>query len=122
MRFNPFQLVSSGVLGVNYTSSVVDLQQVWVFSLQASWTGSPIGEFKLQASNDIIPVINNQDYPVTPPVVWTTISGSVNSTTALSSASYVWNIDSPAYRWVRLSYVASTATGVLIVNGLCKGV
>lgn len=121
MKVAPFQLVSGATIGVGFVSSVVDLQQVWIYSLQASWTGAPIGEFKLQASNDLSPLFTAQDTPFVAPTHWTTIAGTVASTTIINSASFMWNVDSPSYRWVRLVYVASTATGVLTVNALTKG-
>lgn len=109
-------------MGANFVSSVVDLQQVWVYSLQASWTGAPVGEFKLQGSNDIIPTLPTQDYPISAPVNWSTISGSISSTTAIGSSNFLWSVDSPSYRWVRLVFTSQTASGTLTVNGLCKGI
>lgn len=121
MRVSPFQLVSGATIGVGFVSSVVDLQQVWIYSLQASWTGSPIGEFKIQASNDVRPEAVDRPVPYFAPTNWTVVGGSISSTTAISSSNFMWNVDSPAYRWIRLVYVAQTATGVLTVNAVTKG-
>lgn len=121
MRVTPFQLISSGAMGTSLVSSVMDLQQVWIYSLQAYWTGSPTGELKLQASNDITPIFTAQDVPFFAPTHWSDISGTVASTTAIGSANYLWNVSTPAYRWARLVYTASTAAGTLVVNAVTKG-
>ena len=67
--------------------------------VQATFTGSPVGEIKLQASNH-------------PAVLgYTDITTSI---TAISGAgSYMVNSDLPAYSYVRLVYTHTSGTGTL---------
>lgn len=122
MKVAPFQLAKSVVMGAGYVSSVVDLQQVWTFSIQANWTGAPLGELKLQASNDVVPQTVDRDSPYFQPTNWVNVANTVNSTAAIvGTTTFMINIDSPQYRWIRFVYSAATASGALTLNCLTKG-
>lgn len=75
-------------------------QGVW-FAIQAVWTGSPVGNLKVQFSNDLT------DNP-TKVTNWTTAS-----TQAISAAGdYTADIQSGA-KWVRLLYSRTSGTGTI---------
>lgn len=81
------------------------------YSIQAVWTGTPTGTFKLQASCDPCnPYEPNQYVPIN----WTDIA---NSSAAVSAAgNFTWNIFWASYNWVRMVYTdgsGGTSTAVL---------
>lgn len=122
MKPAPFPLISNASMAANFISSVVDLQQTWIYSIQANWSGPTVGEFKLQVSNDIVPLVTTQDTPYFQPVNWSNYSGSTSSASAgAGSSNFVWNVLSPGYRWVRLVYTQSSGSGTLSANILTKG-
>lgn len=93
------------------TSAPFRLEHLHGFSLQAVWTGTPAGNFKLQGSNDL----GSYDGEVVSGVTnWTDIP---SSTVAAGGAagSTLWNIDGAHYRWMRLSYTNTSSTGTLTV-------
>ncbi len=125
MRFGSANLVTNGSMSGNVTSNGIDLQQEWIYSIQALWSGSGIGELKLQVSND------NPSPPLSGPagtdpaakvVNWTTYSGSASSTSATSgSSNFMWNVVYPGYRWVRVVYTATSGSGALTCQYFGKG-
>lgn len=109
----------------NIFSSGIDLQQEWIYSIQALWSGPSVGELKLQISND------NPSPPLSGPpgtdpaskvVNWTTYSGSASSVSAQAgSSSFMWNVLYPGYRWTRVSYTAISGSGELSIQYFGKG-
>jgi len=98
-------IVTNGDMSGNITSSAIDLSKTDGYSVDAQWTGSPVGTLKLQVSRD---GINFYDYP----------SSSI-STSGISSA--FWEITTVNYSKVQLVYTASTGSGTLNAGILGKG-
>ena len=112
MRFLTEQIITNAAMTQSLTSSVVDLNQMIVFAVQAVYSGSPSGTLSLQASCDNVPSANQV-------VNWTTIANSaVNITTAGSSS---WNYSLVGYRWVQAIYTFSSGSGTLNITLNAKG-
>lgn len=101
MRVALVQLVTSGDMSGDVTSSPQQLDQAIAYGIQAVFTtsGTLGGTFKLQSS------INYQNVPYGAPVTgnWDDISSS--SVTIAAAGSYTWSYNlPPGFRWVRLVY------------------
>lgn len=90
----------------DFTGTSLSLNQQFGYSIQATWTGTPNGTFKLQASNDNV---NWSDLPNT-----VAAGGAAGST--------IWNVTDVFYQYVRLFYTHSTQAGTLNANFVSKGV
>lgn len=98
-------------LSTNVASNAVYVGNCINYSIQIVFTGSPVGEFKLQGSLD-----NDGD-----PTNWTDITGSEESVTA--AGDLLWNAQGVGYKYVRLLYTFSSGTGALTVyRSFCKGI
>lgn len=105
MKEVKYILVNGASMAADVTSAAQDLSFYWVFSMQAVFTGSPVGSIELQASNDN--------------VTFTTISGT---NTAVSAASNImWNVENAGYKYVRVFYDATSGTGSLTCTYFGKG-
>ncbi len=103
------------------TSDPLPLDQIFGFAVQASWTGTPEGVFSLQASSQSpmgSQVGSGGPDPIT---LWDTIAGSAASAVG-SSGSFMWNVNTAFYRYVRLVYTNTTGTGLLSAIVSVKGV
>lgn len=85
----------------------LDLEQIFGYSIQANYSGVPAGSLKLEASNDN--------------VNWTDIPGT--AFTVAGPGSFLWNVSSSNYLYVRLVWTASggstgTLTGLAFVRGI----
>lgn len=133
MRWGSAPLVTNGSMSGNITTHGIDLQQDWIYSVQANWygiLGAPVtsgaGTFKLQVSNDNVVVVPSGPAGGTDPAVnvinWADYTGTSQAIVAANgSSSFMWNVVYPGYRWVRLVYTQSSGTGVLNVNYFGKG-
>lgn len=126
MRFGSAPLLTNGSMSGNIFSSGIDLQQEWIYSIQALWSGPSVGTLGLQISND------NPSPPLSGPpngadpaarvVNWTTYTGSLASTSAVAgSSNFMWNVLYPGYRWVRVTYTALSGSGSLSCQYFGKG-
>lgn len=113
MRFGTSNLGASS-MSASFTTWGVDTQQVWAYAIQAVWGGPAVGTFTLQVSNDNVNVGAPSTNPAGNVVNWSDYTGSAYLTTAAAgSSSYMWNVNTPGYRWVRLNYTASSGGGSL---------
>lgn len=123
MKSNTIQMLNGAVMtGTTViTSNPFPLDQIYGFAIQAYWTGSPIGSFKLQASSDA-PGKTTQTSNGGPDIVtnWTDID---NSTTAAagSPGNYMWNFNGCFFRYVRLVYTNASGVGSLSAEICEKG-
>jgi len=112
-------IVSAQVMDTNITSSPYNVQQIYGVAIQAVWTGTPTGTFKLQASSDPATAFTGSQGA---PTNWTDVA---NSSYAVSAAgSYMWNVFDIMYNWIRVVYTDSsggTSTAVLNVRINAKG-
>lgn len=104
MRVTPVQLITSGDMSGSL-SAVQQLDQIYAYSVEAVYSGSPTGTLLLQASNDWDPSASTG--------TWTTIDDSSNSIT--SSGSSFWNVTSSNYKYLKFVYTFSSGSGTLNV-------
>lgn len=131
MRFGPSVLLTNGSMSGSFTTFGVDLQQDWIYSIQANYSGvdgvsvAGAGTMKLQVSNDNpAPPLSGPPGSDSAAAVknWTDYTGSAASTSsAIGSSSFLWNVLYPGYRWVRMAYTAVSGSGVMSVNFIGKG-
>lgn len=125
MRFAPVQIIANASMTSTVNSEGIDLNQTVLYSIQASWTGTPVGTLKLQISDDIVPVAASSTNPVgTNPagnvINWSDYTGSPSLVNG--PGNFVWNVSDVGYRWVRLVYTPSSSTGTLNATFSGKGV
>lgn len=95
-----------------YTSNPYPLRGAMVYAIQAVWSGTPAGNFKLQGSCD-----------AGSPSNWTDLT----TTTAAGGAvgSKIWDghgTQPTGISWVRVSYTNSSSTGSIdAINLVAKG-
>lgn len=87
-------------------------------AIQAVWTGTPNGAFKLQCAVD--PQVPSPG--ITNPTItnWEDIASSNYSVTG-SAGTYTWNITSAFYPWIRVVYTNTSSTGTLSIRYNTKG-
>lgn len=105
MRVFNIQPTMGQTMNTTITSDAFQLYQMFGFSIQVTFTGTPTGTFKLQASSD--PVTQVSLNTVTPATHWTDVA---NSSQAVSAAGNVlWNVSDVMYNWVRVVYTDGSA-------------
>ena len=113
MRSVTDKILDSQPMGSSFESEAIFLDQIYGFSFQAIYSGTPNGTFVLQASN--------QDVSFGKAVTeWTDISGSSYAVT--SSGSTIWNYNGAFFRWVRVKYIYNSGSGSCSVTFTSKGV
>lgn len=138
MRFAQTQIITNGnMASASVTSIGIDMNQQVVASISAAFTGSPVGTFKLQISNDIVPVAGGSlntngggNYgaagipvgtdPAANVVNWSDYTGSSQSISA--AGNFTWNLLDMGYRWIRLVYTKTSGTGTVNAYITSKGV
>lgn len=109
---------TSIVLSANRTSAAFQVWEMFGYAIQAVYTGTPTGTFKLQVSND--PISQNVGSPTQAPTNWTDLLGSSVSVTA--AGDYMWNVTDVMYNFVRLVYTdASSGASTAVVNAIING-
>ncbi len=117
MRFAPVPLLTNGDMSASLASNGENVNQIFMYSIQAVFTGAPVGSFKLQLSNDNVPMgINGQD-PAINVVNWVDYTGSDAAITA--AGNFMWIISDGGYQWVRVVYTRTSGTGTcnILYNG-----
>lgn len=112
MKFANEKILEAKSMTLSFQSIPVQLDQIYGFNLHAIFTGSPIGTFKLQASNDDVPLASQISN-------WIDISGS--SQAIIASGSVMWNYNGAFYRWVKVVYTAAGGSGSCDINLMSKG-
>jgi hypothetical protein len=104
---------AASVMNTTLTSKSMNLPNTYGFAIQVGWTGTVNGTFELQVSAD--PWVANPTAGQAP-VNWSTMPGSVYTTSTITSP-FTWNFTGLAgYNWVRLVYLDSSggsATGTI---------
>lgn len=121
MRFEPKQIISAGDMSqATVVSNGIDMNQIALASIQAVYTGAPVGTLTLEISNDIVaidPTVANQGAAVTN---WSTYTGS---SLAISAAgNFTYNLSDIGYRWIRVKYTKTSGTGTINATLSAKGV
>ena len=109
-------LPTTTMLNTNINGPAMQLKRMWGFAIQAVWTGTPTGTFKIQVSADPFYEGAPGQNP-TEPINWTDL---IDSPYAVSAAgNYMWNVFDTAFNWARLVYTdgsGGTSTAVLTVS------
>lgn len=125
MQFVPVRIATNVSMATSSNSIGIDCNQLALASIQASWTGTAeAGTFKLQISDDIVPVAASSSNPVgSDPaanvVNWSDYTGS--STVVAGDGNFTWNMVYVGFRWVRLVYTAASGTGTYNATFSGKG-
>lgn len=118
MRFDQTEIISAGDMSDDLESIGIDLQQLLSYSIQAVFTGSPSGAFKLQWSNDNVQVASGTN-PAANVVNWTDYTGT--SQTISAAGNYGWVGAWAGFRWIRLVYTDDSGSGSCTATFCGKG-
>lgn len=94
-----------------------ELKAVWLghianFSIQLQFTGTPGGNFKLQASNDPGNInAASGTLQVSDIALWTDIADSAQTISA--AGDHMWTVENAGYNWVRVVWTATSGSGSL---------
>lgn len=116
LRIKNQVLLSAVDASINESTAAVDLENMLGYSIQAIFTGAPVGTLKLQGSDDWTP---DAQFVQPPPTNWTDITGS--STAVSAAGSVLFNTANSYYRWVRAVYTATSGSGTLTIQVNAKG-
>lgn len=113
MRIANENLIPAGAVDISVNAN---LRALWLghicnYSIQLAFTGSPVGSFVLQASNDPGQPDGGLSPQATGVTHWTTIADTSASVSA--AGDIMWNIENAGYTWVRVAYTADSGTGSL---------
>lgn len=113
-----FALLTAADLSFSQTSNPLFVEDYDRGSIQATFSGSPVGTVSLQISNDqgVNPTSNPAD--VKGVVNWTTLPAYTQAISA--SGSVVWSLEEITWSWARISYTRTSGTGSLTVRGMIK--
>jgi hypothetical protein len=108
----------TAALNANRNSAPLQLYNIFGFSIQVTWTGTPTGAFKLQVSSD---PVDNPYAANSPPTHWTDMADS--SQTISAAGDFMWNVSDVQFNWVRLVYTdaSSGASAAIITNAVFNG-
>ncbi len=106
--------VATNMTGVAVlTGTQICLGVMQNISFQAVWTGTPVGTFSFEASNDEGPTITN----------WTALSvptSFASGAPAGSATSFIFELPWSTFRWCRIKYTNTSSTGTLFVTANVK--
>ncbi len=108
-------------------ASSANLKPVWLghianYSIQLVFTGTPGGNFKLQASNDVGSIDSSgSSMQVSGISRWTDIADS--AVTVSAAGDIMWTVENAGYTWVRVVWTAASGSGSLTsARAYVKGV
>ena len=121
LHFNYLNLLTNGSMGSSINSFGMDLNQMYLTTVQAVWTGgSAAGTIQLQLSCDNVKPVNIVGVdPAANVVNWDVYTGS--AVTVSGAGSQAWIVGQVGFRWLRVQYVFSSGTGSLLVQANTKG-
>lgn len=93
------QTIVNGNMSGNITSNVLNIDEVTSYSIQATWTGVPVGTVKAQGSNNI------------GLLGWTDITESISAVSG--PGTYILNVERPSYSFVQFVYTFTSGTGTM---------
>lgn len=114
-------LLTAGNMAVaTLASDGIYLGQLFCGSIQAIYTGAPVGILILQGSNDNVPLPTTGSTNMASNVVnWTAIDDQTVSISAAGAK--MFNLQFAGYLWVRAYYTKTSGTGALTVRFCGKG-
>lgn len=111
MLVNNVALTLSGtdMSAASITSNAINMSKVINIAIQVVFTGSPVGEWKLQGTCDPQSGLGNQ-ISVTN---WTDIANSAQSISAAGNVG--WNLSMQGWSAIRVVYTKTSGTGTVTV-------
>jgi hypothetical protein len=113
MKFANEKIISAADMSSSFSSNPILLDQIYGYSFQAIFTGSPNGTFKLQCSNDDVKLSSSV-------TVWSDIGSTSQAISASGDLTY--NVTAAFYKWVRIVYTRSSGSGSCDIVYFAKGV
>lgn len=113
MKIAHKELLIGADMSADFESEAILVDQIYGLSFQAVATGSPVGSFAIQLSNDL----TDKKADVTN---WTTYAASAAAVSAAGNTFI--NYDGVHAKWARLIYTATSGTGTATVIYFGKGV
>lgn len=112
----PFSVVTNGDMSADIESEITIIQMISYISFTLSWTGSPVGNFSVEVSNDysVDSAGNVKNAGTWVPLTFL-VNGSAVSTVAAGGAAGTgfFDIDGVAAYAIRLVYDATSGSGTL---------
>jgi len=109
------KILTAGDMSGILHSEVLDLGEIDLGSIQAIYTGAPVGNLTLELSNDIIALGGDPNSLV---ANWTVYAGSSQAIAA--AGNFIYNISNMGYKWLRMVWTPSSGTGVLNATAMVK--
>ncbi len=101
--------ILSGIdMSTSFQSAAISIIGNIAFSFQMNWTGSPVGTFSIDFSNDTA-----QNIQSTLPTKWINYAASATTTSGATGCTIAWTQPVVPNNWVRLNYVAASGSGTL---------
>lgn len=108
-------------LGADAASNPIFMEQEAMVSIQAIWSGSPVGNFTIETTDDAGQVNPATGLPVPASVAdWNTYTGSTVAAGG-STGIFTWRIWQNPDRWIRLKYTSTSGTGTINARSNAKG-
>lgn len=109
MEFAGNEFVIKASLSSNYTSPIINGNLYSGGSVQLLWTGTPVGNFTFQMSNqpDVNDQLNGSNV-----VDWTTLASSTQAAGG-APGDFAYILAPKNWKWSRFLYTAGSSTGVL---------
>lgn len=125
MKKDSVPVITNASMTTTTHSIGIEINQAFAFSIQAVWTGAPVGNFTIEVSNDIVPLAAITGNPVGPDpaanvVNWSTYTGS-SVPAGGAPGNWTWISQLGPYKWVRLAYTSTSGTGTLNASFFSKG-
>jgi hypothetical protein len=105
------KIVDAGSMGADITSDAVLIDQLYGFSLQSIYTGSPVGDLIFQVSNDDVTIPSQV-------VNWNNLASAV---AIAAVGTNLQNFIGTNYKWLRVFFDRTSGTGSLTVTLCGKG-
>jgi hypothetical protein len=108
-------------MNADFTSTAYQTYDLYGYSIQVEFVGTPTGTFYLECSNDPVPQGPNSS-PETGymPTNWTIVADS--SEQVVAAGDITWNVFDVMYTWVRLVYIdGSSGTSTATFKGRLNG-
>lgn len=120
MRQPNAPIMASVSMAVDAASSPIIMKQEYMASIQAVWSGSPVGSFTIETTCDV-GVVDPADGAVTGLTNWDTYTGSSQAAGG-SSGIFTWRLTAVPDAWVRLKYTRTSGSGTVNARFNAKGV
>lgn len=108
---HPSKIIDNGAMTgtTAIVSTVLNMEGCDNIGLEAEWTGTPVGTFSVEASNQYDPA-------TAPNVTFKAVTlASPPANPAGSASGWLLDLNQIPFKWVRLRYTNSSSTGTLNV-------